>query len=385
VTKNDLLANGHFTFIEKTGARHHVRIDFKAAEHPYPAQRFVYLVNGNGQQYYTGKLRPNGGLKWTDKSKIPEDAPLFKLLHRTLKAVHEGRHNEVTKAGYRFLRGTPLENEEGAKAAPTSTPEPKKEEPRPTALAPDRKRPDIGRCVLLFYYIPMVQHNGRLQDLVGNPSATLRRIGIRLDGSVWCIQESRVPWPIVDTMLKAEGPNLERVTCHVVKFDKEDNDRLTEIATNYLKDELSEVQKRLLASVHNAETAYLEAIEGGTGANKALTTFQKRVAAAVGSARRYREDYTQAARNFGVSADLGSNFTKVGTLVEAIGSLAKDRAASYAKAVELAKGTELETAAKDGDVPVEVLIDRLEEEGKDVSELRTAFGHAEEYDLTTAE
>lgn len=383
MTKNELLLNGHFTLVEKTGKRHHIRIDFKAAERPYPSARFVYLVNPDGQQFYVGKLRPNGGLKWTYNSRLPEDAPLFKLLNRTLRAVSEGRYAEVENAGYRFLQGTPLENEEGAKAAPT--PEPKKEEPRPTALAPDRKRPDIGRCVLLFYYIPMVQHNGRLQDLVGNPSATLRRIGIRLDGSVWCVQESRVPWPIVDTMLKAEGPNLERVTCHVVKFDKEDNERLVTIATNYLKDELAEVQKRLLASVHNAETAYLEAIEGGTGANKALTTFQKRVAAAVGSARRYREDYTQAARNFGVSGDLNTNFTKVGTLVEAIGSLAKDRAASYAKAVELAKGTELEVAAKDGDVPVEVLIDRLEEEGKDTSELRAAFGHAEEYDLTTAE
>jgi hypothetical protein len=384
VTKNDLLANGHFTFVEKTGARHHVRVDFKPAEHPYPAQRFVYLVNPDGQQFYTGKLRPNGGLKWTDKSRLPEDAPLFKLLHRTLKDVHEGRHNEVVNAGYRFLRGTPLENEEKTKAAPT--PEPKKEEPRPTALAPDRKRPDIGRCVLLFYYTPIIYQPGLApRDLYPNQSCNLRKIGIRLDGSVWCLQETRVPWPIVDEMLKAVGPNGERMTVHVVKFDKEDNDRLTEIAKNYLKDELAKVQKRLLASVHNAETAYLEAIEGGTGANEALTTFQKRVAAAVGSARRYREDYTQAARNFGVSADLGSNFSKVGTLVEALGSLAKDRAASYAKAVELAKGTELAVAAAEGDVPVEVLIDRLEEEGKDVSELRTAFGHAEEYDLTTTE
>lgn len=386
-----ILKGGDFTLTAKSGRKDHVRIvPTDGANRLW----FVNLVNPDGQEFYLGCIVPaNGSIRLTKASKFEENDPALQRVTRTFQKIWKDQYNDVVANGWKFEAGRP----DGADATPKPPAEPKpapKVIPAPPAspppsllnMAPNRKRPDIGRCNLLFYYIPMVRRekaNGQtaLVDLYPNPSATLRRIGIRLDGSVWVVQETRIPWPLVDSMLKAVGPRDERVACHVAPFDKEANEKFIQIAQAYLKDELAEVQKRLLASVQTAQDAYDEAVEGGEGAEKAMTKFQKRVAAAVSSAKRYREDYLSAARNFGVDGDIKDNLAKTGTLVEVLGSLARNRAASYAKALELVKGTELEAAAKTGDVPALVLADKIEENGGDASELRDTFANDDEYEL----
>lgn len=373
----ELLAGGDFTLKTAAGKRHHVRIDVADGE-PGKRLRFVNLVDPDGKEYYLGVVnRDGGGVRLTKASKFGGDDRVYQEIDRLFKAIHEGRFGEVEAAGYSFTKGRP----DGWKPALTPTPPEKPAAPR-SVLAPEKgRRPDIGRCVLFFYKIPTV----RGKDIFPNPSGTLRRLGVRLDGSVWAVPESRVPWPLVNNMYACLGPNGERVTAHVADFDHKTSEKLVQIAEEYFAKELADVEARLLEKVQGYEDDYNQMIADAVGADKALTIFQKRVLGAVSAARKYRNDYEEAAKAFAVQDQFARQFATIGNVVTNLDNLARTRAASYADAIALARGTKLEKAAAEGDVPAPVLADYLEDEGKDVRGLREAFTNPEEYDLEEGE
>lgn len=213
------------------------------------------------------------------------------------------------------------------------------------------------RAHLLYYYIPKVRDNrGRERDVFPNPSNILRRIGYRVDGSVWVIPSDRLPWTLIGDMQGTIG-----VTCQEVEFSKAEAAKLSKIA-------LETLQKLTTDAVNTvtdkAQTEY-DPEQWGSEED-----WQKAVAAmtrtAARKATRLLADYRNAAEGFGVSAE-DLRLESCQSQIRVLEMISRNKAQIWkAGTAKLRKiDPALARAAEQDELPPAVMADRLRDDGDD--------------------
>lgn len=369
VTRDQVIKGGFFTVTEPNGVAHCYEVSPLVGKGRMKSRWFVRLATEH-ESFYIGEMdTASGAVMLTKSSRYNEQDYLYRLADRTFRAVVNGRTAAMEQYGYGIRVGTPNDQHEEMPHTPTQH------------IAPERNVKAVGRVVMLQYDIPEVieVENGvrTSTPVYPNPSGDLRSIGIRVTKSVWAIQEDRVPWPMLDEMTAAG------VNWHVVRFDDAEVAKLMTLAETTLARELIEAEQRLQESMQTAEAAYNDAITAGTGADKALTAYQRRVAQNLKRAADLKRDLEQAAKNFGVS--LQANFSKIGNTIAILGSNATDKASAYAKAAKQVQGTIFEQAANNGDMPAEVLADVLTDFGNDAAAAELVNAFSGDYDLESGD
>lgn len=97
------------------------------------------------------------------------------------------------------------------------------------------------RHVLLYYRIP-----ARLR--IPNPSPRLCRRGVRVDGSVWVIEESQVPWALLDEL------NQAGAVADVVPFDPAARDTLRALCKLAIQEQAGQITERMGKALAKAKT-----------------------------------------------------------------------------------------------------------------------------------
>lgn len=106
------------------------------------------------------------------------------------------------------------------------------------------------RTVLLFYYIP--------DDApVANPAGRLWPLGAHVDGSVWMIRESSVPWDLVEEIRSSHA----RAVCEVVRFDLGEAEKIREIAERMISERATDLHRRLLKNYDAAQERFDAAVK----------------------------------------------------------------------------------------------------------------------------
>lgn len=370
ITIDDVIRGGFFTITTDKGETHCYKVEILAARGRLPAQWFVRYCTPN-ESFYVGRLnREFGSVELTTRSHYTAEQKAFRLVDRVMQALFGGRLQVVEQAGYSVRKGTPLDNPVNPPPAPVVSGN--------STIA--RNRPDVGTLVMLQYDIPLVFNyvNGRRvgRYCFPNPSWCLRRIGFRVTKSVWAVQESRMPWPLLDEMTAAG------VKWRVADFSDKSVEKLLEWAVEYFQEETKRGDDQLQQDIANAEQSYNEALEDDTvGPDKAAKAHQLKVRGAINRARKLAQDLAVAAKNLGITPG-EANLVTLQQRVEMLADKAQARAACYADAVKQlsAMGSQFTTAAQEGDVPAGVLADMIEDAGGDASDLRNTFSD-EFYDL----
>lgn len=203
-----------------------------------------------------------------------------------------------------------------------------------------------------------------------NPSNLLRRVALRINKSCWVVDQDRTPWNLLNEMTTAN------VVWHLFEFAEAATENIMKVAADMLRKDLADMAKRENEALIRADAQLAEALADTTAGDKTWEAARKKHATHRESTLKRTEkvvaDLEKAAEMFGL--DVGSfDFNRAINRVNGIRSLQGARAASYAEMTEMAKGTSLEVAAKDGDVPEGILRDFLTDQGKDVSAAQTAF------------
>lgn len=205
----------------------------------------------------------------------------------------------------------------------------------------------------LFYWIPEASK-------FPNPSGVLRRIAVRLDGSVWAIPTHLVPWSLCNEMTEAG------VTWYVLRFDESEAQNLAKIAHDHLAKEIRAVEARARKSLASAQADYEKPPEGKEPMT--VAGFEKRVEKAVQRAKELLGDLESAAKVFEIDPDT-LPVQWAAAQADLIGQAARAKARIYAgagvKAAEVnpLDGPAIANAVKADAIPVNVVADFLLENG----------------------
>lgn len=255
-----------------------------------------------------------------------------------------------------------------ATPAPIPVEQPKKERntsepPEYVRLCIDRAAKNLGKVVMFQYDI----HNKSFPD----PCGTLRRLAIPITESVWAIQDSRIPWHMLDGMSKAD------VTWHTVDFASDQAEKLVGMAIQTITKRVKEAEESLAESIKGYDeklnaNGQLPA-ESQLPSDVAAQKHRVGCRAAVLRQQRLLRDLEEAAKAFGVSEATADRFASMRNTVSSLGNVAQAKAEAYMQMASQAVGTPMQAAAASGEVPASVLADYLEDEGKDVSSVRDLF------------
>jgi len=213
---------------------------------------------------------------------------------------------------------------------------------------------NLNAC-LLIYDIPGTAE-------VGNPSAVLRRLGVRVNLSCWIVPESDIPYVTLHRMQEAGA------TWHTVRFDASEAKKLIDMAVSALRKELDEALARAEASRASAA----EQLEQSTAApERAEAYYLRRAESIAARCAELADDLAAGAAKFGIdSAQFNADALR--TAGAAIQAGMQERAKLYARAVRDAArlGTPFPEST-----PAGVIADALQDGGSDeqADELRAAF------------
>lgn len=111
------------------------------------------------------------------------------------------------------------------------------------------------RGVEVSYLIPEVMNptTGKRKTAFPNPSGILRRFAFRIDGSVWMMDEKKVPETLFRKMIAAG------CTVNVIRYDVGERDKVLALARTALEQELKRIRKKLEESLTLATKRFEEA------------------------------------------------------------------------------------------------------------------------------
>lgn len=354
VSSNEILGGGLFTITDREGVQWCYRVTHSDKRGRLPEAWFVSLAT-EGEDFYVGKLDDfHGTIALTKNSKFVQEDEGFRVAFRVFKAIFNGQQDRMRAFGEDIRKGTPNDAYE--------------ETPAPVAeTSCNRATVDVGEVVMVQYDIPEIKTNvnGVVESnpVYPNPSAILRKAGVRWTKSVWMFQESRTPWVLIDQMIAAG------CTVDVVPVAEKATEQILKIAQQRLTAELKDGLVSLEESAKTAEANYQRNLDEGMGAEKAIVVYQRHMAAAAKRCEALSKDLEGVAKNFGVTLTR----EEIAAAIRSTMTKATDKAASYAKAAKQLEGTVYAQAAQDGDLPAAVMADILADMDKDASELVGCF------------
>lgn len=362
ITVSEIVSGSEFTISNNKSEHYCYRVTFSEKRGRLPQVMFLHYVWQGGPAYVGKVNQKTGVVTLTPRSAYPTiDEKVdyrVSLVDRVLQAVYGGRQAVIEQHGYSIRPGTP--NDQHEETDPLT--------PAPVAdTSCNRATVDVGEVVMLQYDIPEIKMrvNGVVEScpVFTNPSAILRKGGVRWTKSVWMFQESRTPWVLIDQMLAAG------CTVDVVPVAEKATEQVLKIAQQRLTAELKDGAESLEESAKTAEANYQRNLDEGMGADKAIVAYQKHMAAAAKRCETLSKDLEGVAKNFGVALTR----EEITEAIRSTMTCATDKAASYAKAAKEVEGTMYEAAANQGDIPAAVLADILTDMDKDASELVGCF------------
>lgn len=216
------------------------------------------------------------------------------------------------------------------------------------------------------YDIPV---NARIQ----NPTRRLRRIGARLNFSVWILPESSIPYGLIDRLHQV-GANTQ-----LVRFDPSEADKLLEMAKAAIE---KEIQTTLARAQESQDAAHTRMYTSDKKENIALQTYLSRSRFNLKRANDLLADLRQAAAAFGTSAHHANSLDTALNAVNALQTATHKRASAYAALAATAERLGERWAAKqaaDDAFPALFLCEYIEERGADqaaveaIETVRAAF------------
>lgn len=222
------------------------------------------------------------------------------------------------------------------------------------------------RASELCYWIP----KGRFP----NPSGRLRRRGFRIDGSVWVIPNNAIPYHLLDEMTAAG------VTWHLLEFIPGEGEKILALARNAMRKEIEDGQRRLAEVIERYDSRYdadLGQAQDGNETDKAEKQYRSRTKEAVKRAEQLLKDIEAAAARFGIEARSELPLMSALDRVNALRLTAGARASAYTRLAEQTKGTLMEAAASEDEVPAGELADYVEENGGNPGNVRELFAEPE--------
>lgn len=201
-----------------------------------------------------------------------------------------------------------------------------------------------------------------------NPSYILRRIGFRIDGSVWVLHESDMPYALLNRF------NIHGVAWHTLKFDMTENQKLVTLATEALKTEIKDAVNSGYGIVYRANVRLVSGNDTPTDAIK------KHKAKCIATSKRLGllfKDLKHCADRFGIpesELNLSDARAQVRGLRSSMQKRVEEWVSSIAKLEEYAGSADpIVKAAKAGTVPHWILADYMEDRGIESKKLRTMF------------
>lgn len=233
------------------------------------------------------------------------------------------------------------------------------------------------KCVQFGFDIRKV--NGR--DVYRNPMWRLWRIGIWISGSQWILPADSTPLTMIEEM------NALDCTTHVLPFESSDVD-LCNLAAKQAAREIArrqgsadQTEANLYRQLTDLEALNAERAGRGLPPLPAITAARYRTGAraAMTSARRRIRTVARGAAAFGVAAD---TFEAATLSIAAHLNRVDEQAKKYVEMTkQLAENgdTALAAAAKADELPVGVMLDRLQDRDVDVNGARELFEAEEEF------
>ncbi len=216
---------------------------------------------------------------------------------------------------------------------------------------------------LLIYDVPT-------KSQIPNPSPRLRRVAIRINLSCWVLPTDRVPWNYLNE-LREEG-----VRWHLVPQSEEGSEKLTEMALDSLRQEIRSAVKRTEKSLDLSGEKFVSVKEDpdcdGSDLERAKDKHDKHIKTTMKRINNLLKDIESAAKVFAIDP-ASLPLVEAKAKADALQMSAHRRAELFADMVQQVKGTEMELAAREDEIPAGVLADWLEERGHDVSAVRAAF------------
>lgn len=287
-------------------------------------------------------VRPNGRRVWhTTKTKI-----LFHTEPEPAVCPATGRTDVVTyRAEGMVIFFLPSLIETGTAAVAPDT------APIPEPLAPA----DLRACLLIYDIPERVEFP--------NPSDRLRRLGVRVNLSCWCVPEIDVPYTLLHEMTKAGA------TWHVVRFDANEAPKLVRMCLGAIRKEIAD------AVVRSKQAAARATVQMDDSDNTPEKVEERYLIRARAIAERYTElvtDLTAAARRFGIS-EAALQTQDADSAIAGISAGMHARARIYLTKVRLVK--QQTGAVFVENCPAGMLADFMDDHGMaaDASELRRAF------------
>lgn len=213
----------------------------------------------------------------------------------------------------------------------------------------------------LMYDIPEVSE-------LSNPSARLRRCGVRINLSCWVVPTDNLPHALLLEL--AEGG----ATWHTAPFADQAGENLGRMAATMLGKEIEETAKRLQESMERYGDQLDADLEEGETAEKRAKAYQTKCRAAIRRLERLMDSAAVGAAAIGLDPEV-VRFAGIRNVANSLRSAAHVRAAAYVNAVSrIDDDNPLAAVAKeDAGLPAYVVADVLEEQGEDASDLRDTF------------
>ncbi len=228
-------------------------------------------------------------------------------------------------------------------------------------------------CSMVIYDIP--SDNKTYAD----PSATMRRIGFRVNLSCWVVPDGAVPHTFIHTLRTDYRANVD-----VVRFDAAEGPRLARMAVAAMKKEMEENAARAAEGLVAMEQRHLtldaELIDNPEERAAAVKRYEARCARTLKRMNQIIEDVEVAIKNFGNTPEaLGTadarkvyDTLQLGYQQKAAAFVA---ATNALKALNTPDATALATAAAKDLVPAPIVADMLRDHGADTAAnaLQAAF------------
>lgn len=221
------------------------------------------------------------------------------------------------------------------------------------------------QCSLVVYDIPAYRG-------IANPSPVFRKIGFRLNKSVWVVPTHLIPWETLHD-LQRQGSQ-----CGDVKFDVTEAAAIQAMAIEALSRELAEARESLETTTAASEARLTRELAGAFTQPEVETAERAhwgRIRHQVYMCQKLTDDLHAASNVFGVS--LGNSLRETRQLAEGIKGRAWSRASAFVRARRTLAHLypEMAAALQSGDAPPAIAADVLEENGEceDAAALRESF------------
>lgn len=163
-----------------------------------------------------------------------------------------------------------------------------------SAPKPETDEPAHLSCSMLIYDIPSHNPAG-----YAGPSATLRRLGFRVNLSAWVMPDGAVPHTFIHELRTKYAANVD-----VIRFDTAEGPRLCKMAVSAMQKEMADNAKRAAAGIALMEERHLlgldpELAENTEARAAALKLYESRCVRVLKKMTGIIEDVAVAIRNFG--------------------------------------------------------------------------------------